>query len=284
MTNKKVDLHIHSYYSDGTLSLEEIIDKAIANNVGTLAVTDHNILEGSKEIERLCIEHNIKYISGVEIDAVDDKVNYHILGYGVDLENETFIQFIKNTRRELDDISIRLLEKMASDYDDVSVEDYNDYAHDRRRGGWKALNYFYDKGIAMDLQACFQIYSRYNITTDNAKFPSIEEVCHQIHKAGGKAVIAHVGRVIKTDDKVAFKKELLSIIERGIDGIECYYPSHSEETTNICLDICKSKGLLITCGSDCHGNFEGKDIGFMNIGEEDVCLDDLWNEKEYCIE
>lgn len=200
---------------------------------------------------------------------------YPIVCSGVDLDNEAFVQFIRNTRQELDDLSIRLLEKMADDYEGVSLADYNVYVHDRSRGGWKALNYFYDRGVAMNLKACFEIYGRYGITADKANFPSIKEVCQHIHNAGGKAVLAHVGRVIKTDDHMAFKRELLSLIEEGIDGIECYYPSHSEEITNVCLEICNSRGLLITCGSDCHGKFEGKDIGYMNITEKDLFLGDL---------
>lgn len=98
MLNKIIDLHIHSFYSDGTMSPQEIIETAINKNVGILAITDHDMLDGSIELMNLSNKKDIKCISGVEIDAIHNGINYHILGYGVNLNNQVFSDFIKQNR------------------------------------------------------------------------------------------------------------------------------------------------------------------------------------------
>ena len=83
-TDQFVDLHLHSYYSDGTMSPEEIVRAAVANQVGLLAITDHNVLTAVGELEELSREYGITYLSGVELDSIDLGSDIHVLGYGVD--------------------------------------------------------------------------------------------------------------------------------------------------------------------------------------------------------
>lgn len=77
--------------------------------------------------------------------------------------------------------------------------------------------------------------------------------------------MAHPGEVIKETNMTYFKEEILRFINYGLDGVECYYPSHTSDITNVCLEICKDRDLLITAGSDCHGEFGGTEVGEMNI-------------------
>ena len=64
-------------------------------------------------------------------------------------------------------------------------------------------------------------------------------------------------------------------MEHPFDGVECYYPSHSEKITNICLELCRKKKRMITCGSDCHGEFEKTKIGQLNISSDFLQLKDF---------
>ena len=267
MEEKYVDLHIHSYYSDGTMSPEEILEMAKKNNVGLIAITDHDVLEGSRELIELCKDSDVKCITGVELDAIYHNLNFHILGYGVDLENDEFQKFVKRDRALLDEVNTKLIEKMENDYDDISLEDYNNYNYERNKGGWKALHYFVHKGLANNPWEGFDIYNKYDHDNTCVDFPAIKEVCYQIHKAGGKAVLAHPGKVIHKDTIDEFKEEVKGIIPFGIDGIECYYQSHSKEITEVCLDICQHEGLFVTTGSDCHGEFGNATIGQTKISK-----------------
>lgn len=256
-----VDLHIHSFYSDGTMSPAEIIKEAEQNNVSVISITDHNVLEGSQEAILLTRNTNISCISGVELDAIHNDVNYHILGYGVDLENKTFIRRVKRNRELLEEVNIKLIKKMENDYNNISLEDYKSFNYKRNLGGWKALHYFVEKGITSSLLEGFQLYKKYNHNYTCVKFPSIEEISTWIHEACGKAVLAHPGKIIISEDKKIFRNSLLDVVQSGIDGIECYYPSHSQEIIDTCLEVCNERNLLITSGSDCHGTFENTTIG-----------------------
>lgn len=107
----------------------------------------------------------------------------------------------------------------------------------------------------------YDFYKKHGLIEMNKKFPSIKETCEKIHKAGGIAVLAHPRKTIK----INFKTELEKIIKSKIDGIECYYPSHSEEIVGICLNMCEQHNLFITAGSDFHRKSGSREIGKNNI-------------------
>jgi len=259
------DLHVHSFFSDGGMSPEEIIDAAVSNRVGVLAIADHNILDGSAIIRKLCKCHEIHYIPAVEIDTVEGENNFHILAYGFDMENTSFSDFVKHTRFCLDELSVKLIERMQSDYPDFSLEDYFCYTYDRRLGGWKALHYLMKKGLTSSLKEGIRFYSEYGLLHSKSGYSTIAATAYRIKSAGGYSVLAHPGELIDTADIHQFKKELQRLISLGLNGIECYYPSHSETVIQACLDICEEYGLLVTAGSDCHGVFGKTRVGEMNI-------------------
>lgn len=107
-----VDMHIHSFYSDGSMSPDEIVTSASENGVGVLAVADHDIIEGSLKIRETCLKKGIRFIPAVEIDSLQGNNNYHILAYGFNLENYEFLRFIQHVRFLLDEASIKLVEAM----------------------------------------------------------------------------------------------------------------------------------------------------------------------------
>lgn len=260
-----VDLHIHSFYSDGSMSPEDIYNTAKAKGVGLIAITDHNVLEGSLELQKLCEKSNIKCLSGVEIDCLDHGLYVHILGYGMNLMDKEFIGFIKSNRNLLDYISVKLIEKMEKDYPFISLADFDTFYYDKRKGGWKALHYFMSKGLIDNLKEGMEFYTKYNCSYHSVDFPSVSSVSEYIHKAGGKAILAHPGVVIKETDMKIFSNVVQRLIDQGLDGIECFYPYHTDEITEACLRICRERNLLITSGSDCHGEFGNTNIGDMNI-------------------
>ena len=274
-SNKYVDLHIHSYYSDGSMSPSDIITSARENNVGILAITDHATIEGSLEISDLCIENGIICIPAVEIDTLDRNNNVHILAYGFDVKNEVFIQFIRHVRFLIDEFSVKLIEVMCQDYTNISLPDYMDFSHEKGLGGWKALHYFMAKGLTASLKEGIRFYSQHGYNYDRSGYPSIPAVCYRIKKAGGYSVLAHPGETLGDLTGDDFTSELKRIISMGLDGIECYYPKHTPEITKTCLAICRRKNLLITSGSDCHGVFGGAHIGQMHVNLDDLALNGL---------
>lgn len=270
---KYVDLHIHSYYSDGTNSPSEILQLAIKADVNTLAITDHNELKGTKELMILSKNADIICIPGVELDCTELGKNVHILGYSFDLENKDFENFVIENRKILDDANYDFVKVVASKDSRVNIEDYESYEYNRRLGGWKAIHYFMDRGVVNTLDESFNLFFEGDFSYEDLKFSNCKKVIDEIHKANGKAIVAHPGRVFKNSSESEFEEILRRFVDLGIDGFECFYPSHTESQTQLCLKICEEFNLYITSGSDCHGNFEKTNIGQMKTTLNQLRLD-----------
>ena len=275
MNKPYVDLHVHSYYSDGSMSPKEIVNSAVENSVGILAIADHDVLTGSIELKQLCLDNDIKYVPAVEIDTAELNRNYHILAYGFDIDNSGFRDFIKHTRFCLDEMSIKLIELMQNEYENISLDEFFKYVYDRTLGGWSALHYLMDKGLSTSLKGGIRYYTDYNLLYSLAGFSTVSATTHRIKDNGGYSILAHPGEVIDTSDVKCFTDELRRLIAFGLDGIECYYPTHTEAITQACLDICYENNLMITSGSDCHGVFGSSTVGGMKILPNILNLRDL---------
>ena len=255
------DLHIHSLYSDGSYSPEEIVRRAKATGVGLISVTDHNVVEGTLAAAPLAVAAGLKYICGVEIDAIHEGLDVHILCYGANLADEALLGHIRHARNRLDYMSMELLRRMLPDYPRLSLEEYLDFPHDTSRGGWKMLQYLHAKGVTTDLRGGFGCYDRYGVTYADAGFDNAETIVRAIHTAGGRAVLAHPGVVFPTEYPGVFQAHVERALDMGMDGVECHYLRHTRAITKRCLKICRERGLMITAGSDCHGAFNKNAIG-----------------------
>lgn len=249
------DLHVHTFFSDGSNSPQEIVQSALENGVTLLAVADHDLVAGSIETQRLCKEAKIDFIPAVEIDSMHNGKNFHILGYDCNNTDSNFLTFLSHLRYDLDESNVSLLYRMIPDYPQMSRESYESFRHDKTLGGWKMLHYLMYVGITNDVFEGIPFYGQYDISYSMCGYPSIESVCYSIEQAGGYAVLAHPGELIDSDDIAEFEKELREVVSHGVSGIECYYPSHSKEVTEVCLKLCDELDLYITSGSDCHGKF-----------------------------
>lgn len=266
-----VDLHIHTYFSDGTMSVEEVVAKAKENNVKVISITDHNRLDSWQILEVAAKREGIIPIKGVEINCKYKGQVIHLLAYGFK-ETPTLIELIQKADEEMQKMSIDLIDKLQEENKKVSLEDYEVYTYNPRDGGWKGLHYLFDRGITQKLFDGFKLYREYGCDFSEYEFPNLKELCHAIREANGYSVLAHPGEYYKSLDQ----EELMSVLEKlkieGIQGIECYYPTHSQMMTDTCVAFCKQNDLLITSGGDEHGEF-GKHakiieqtIGCMKIG------------------
>jgi len=262
--HKKVDLHIHSVYSDGTMRPEAILEEALDAGVEIISIADHNILEGAIELYHLAKANartkDVKVILGVELDSLYEGRDVHILAYNFNLEDLSFRNFVKENRHHLDLTSEMLIERMteALEMEGFTKEAYDAFEHINELGGWKALHFLKSHGLIADLMEGLKYYTLYDCGYDKVAFLPVSRVCEIIHAAGGIAILAHPG--------VTFKGEVLmpylrAMLEQGIDGIECYYPKYDDETESICVQFCNQNNILITSGSDCHGSFGQTSIG-----------------------
>lgn len=249
-----VDLHIHTYYSDGTMSPKEVVEDAKRKNLGIIAITDHDVLDSYEELKVEAEKAGIIAIRGVEIDSIFEGHLVHLLAYKFE-DNEKLFKLINHAKEQLLETSIELIRRMENDYEGISLEDYNSYEYERRKGGWKGIHYLHDRKITEGLFDGVKFYGKYDCGHEKFAFPSVGEVCNTVHDANGYVVLAHPCNYYSNKNK----EEILEILEilksLGIDGVECYYPANSDLMTNTCLEFCKDNNLIITAGSDGHGDF-----------------------------
>lgn len=260
MSIKIADLHVHSRYSDGSMLPMEILEKAKRESIGLLAITDHDCLTGSKELMELAKGSDIRCIPGAEFTSMQGDKSIHILAYGIDLYSKELSEFAEENSRRLESVNKRLISNMESaGCKGISLEDYLRFPCKKESGGWKALYYLVHKGYGSSFKDVRGLYMSYSSSYEMAGFLSPEQVIGHIHRAGGKAVLAHPGKNWGIMDKEFYEKKLRDILKLPFDGIECYYPFHSKEITETTLQICKEHKLFATSGSDSHGVFPLED-------------------------
>ena len=277
--DKFIDFHIHSVFSDGTWTPEEIAENIKAAGLGIFSITDHDTVKGVLEGQGFAKERQVGYIRGVEVSCTLNQDWEHVLAYGVDINNVEFNELLKENREKIvkkDFLVIRHLE--GAGYP-VSLEDFTNYEYDKRRGGFKALNYLIDKNLCKNVRGFFSKFSEIPEVSGFPTYRDISEVVGIIKAAGGLPVIAHpfYTKAIPND----VDQRLKAFLEVGIEGIECFHPSHDVRVANDCMRFCKNNKLAMSVGSDCHGSFApNRKIGMHSVQVKDISLGKL---KDYII-
>ena len=269
----KVDLHLHTTASDGTWGPEKLVANIRNADIGLFAVTDHDSTENLTDVAHLAKEYGLGFINGVEINTTYKGRNYHILGFGINptnLELQTLLNTNRKLMEEKDDESIEYLERK---YPAVSFSEYEAYTNYKERGGWKALNYMIDKQLCSSHKDFFRLFEEWGNPVEKLNFATPGEAIATIHRAGGSSIVAHPGASFYDPD---YKALIAFMMGEGITGLECYHPENSREITEYCLEICKLNKLLVTGGSDCHGEFVvGRCLGHPDIRFSQLKLDGI---------
>lgn len=274
LNEKYIDLHIHSTISDGTWTPHEIAEIIERSGVGIYSITDHDNTSGVLEGEKFAIQSQLNYIRGVEISSTFKDDWEHILAYGIDVNNKELNLLLEENREKImkkDNDSIQYMERMGYQ---VSYEEFSNYRSDKRRGGFKVLNYLIDKGICSDVKEFFSMFSDMTEVTRFPKYRSPDEVVEIIKKAGGIPVLAHPFYTIRGIEDVAGR--LKQFLDLGLEGIECFHPSHNMQIAKECMEFCAKNNLSMTVGSDCHGSFvPSRKIGMHSIRVRDISIGKL---------
>ncbi len=270
------DMHVHSCFSDGTMTPADLVAAARESRVSLLCVADHDLLEGSLAAGPLCERAGIAHILAVEIDTLEGGVNHHLLAYGFAEGDMSFRAYLAHTRFLLEEMGVKLVEAMRADYAGLSLPDFFDFSYEPCLGGWKALHYLLAKGVTSSLKEGVAAYRRYGVAHGAGGFSTLAAAALRVRRAGGAAVLAHPGETMDTTDLAAFTAQLRRFCDLGLSGVECHYPTHSAEVTAACLAVCRERGLLVTAGSDCHGGFGKTRVGAMRVPVSALALDGLW--------
>lgn len=258
--DKLIDMHTHTNYSDGDLSPMELIELAIKKNIGVLAITDHDTIEGIKHVDRnnsMIINSGIKIINGIELSAKVSKGRMHILGIDIDLNNEKLNEKMTILRDFSINSTLSVMEQIKRDYGIVfTYEDIKNLVNSNNNLGRPDLAKLCIKyGYAESVKEAFDKYlveahnkiRKYGVV----KGLEYQECLDLIIGSGGIPVLAHP-KSLELDEK-EFLILLKEMISHGLQGIEVYHSSHTKEEMDYYLNIAKKYNLLISGGSDYHG-------------------------------
>ena len=277
---KRVDLHTHSIYSDGSKSPAELKEEAKQNNIGILALTDHDNIDGSKELIALH-DPDIYVYSGVELTAKVNKGRLHILGYNIDLEN----QEINKRLKEMHEASIYnillYIELLKKDYGITIPQEKLDWLLNLKGniGRPQLALILIELGYATSVQEAFDKYliAVYDKVRHIKKGLTKEEAITLIKNAGGVASLAHPSTLKLSRDEL--KQELLYMKELGLQCIEVIHSNETPETRAFHLELAKELELMISGGTDYHGHEIKPDIDIghgrnnnVTIYEKDLSL------------
>lgn len=260
------DLHIHSNYSDGRLSPEDIVDLSIKRNIRCISITDHDSID-SQYIIHNCANDNIKIISGLELSSQYEDLEIHILCYFIDIENEKLKLSLKKIKNSRQDRVKKIIQKLKEINIDVNIEDIDTQEYNRSVGRLHIAKLLVKKGYAYNTKEAFQKY----LMKDRPAFVErckidYKEALKLVADAKGIAVLAHPGEICKN---IFVGKMIKSLKTYGLKGIEVFHPSHSPKLTNEYYNLAQKHSLIITGGSDCHGTIIKGDysLGTMGMNE-----------------
>ncbi|HAQ42242.1 MAG TPA: hypothetical protein DCM73_16390 [Clostridiales bacterium] len=264
---KKVDMHMHTCASDGTWDVTELKEELIKNKVNIFSITDHDCVDNIKNMQEIInSKDNLLFIPGTELTAEYQGREYHLTVYNYDIKNRQLADLINWTNESKLNANKEYIRTYASNkYKDISVEDYEKYDYDRKRGGWKSANYMIDKGIHKDVLTHLADFGKAGM---KSKLKNPEEVIRTAKQSGGKVFLAHPSYHYKNSHMP--EEELRYWLSVGIDGIECFSP-YNRGHEQYYIDFCKKNNLMISGGSDCHGMF----IPSRKLGVPEVELGDL---------
>ncbi len=261
---KYCDLHIHSCASDGTFTPTEIVERAHNFGLSGIALTDHDTVDGVEEALEAARAKGIDLAPALEISTHYLDGRMHILGYYIDIDNAALGDLLK---KQVDARVYRVVEtcKVITEmgypctYDDIAR-----IANGGALGRPHIADFLINAGLVSNI---FEAFSRYLAAGKPAYIPkwapSPQEAIDTIKGAGGLAIAAHPG---VTEGMMVKLPELL---QWGIDGLEVYYPRHSQRDQQTLVEFANDNDLIMTGGSDCHGFRRGDPLlGIFKIRYE----------------
>lgn len=262
-----IDLHMHSLYSDdGEFSPKELVDLCVGKGIKYFSIADHNSVKGIKEAKEYCKDKEINIIPAVELDCTVDGVNLHVLGYGIDYNNDIFdkieddiikqeqgaskkrMKLIRELGIDFSDEVIKKLSKNGVVNGEMIAEAAMEFDKDKNN---PLLQPYYENGTRSDnpyVNFYWDYCSQGKPAYAEVKYISLEKAIEVIKTSGGIPVLAHPGNNVKE------RHSLLEAIRAcGIEGIEVYSSYHSKEQVEYYKEYAMRHKLILTCGSDFHG-------------------------------
>lgn len=262
----RIDLHVHSTASDGTLSPTALVEEAYAHGVSVLALTDHDTMDGVEEARQAAERCGIELIAGVELNTDSPAGEVHVLGYYIPTEDAEFQRLLSDRRRGREVRAHKIVDRLRGLGFPIEFADVERVAADGAIGRLHIARVLVEAGyVTSDKEAFDRLLHRNGPAYVKRESFTPTEAVQAIVDAGGVPVLAHPGRI-------AEQSVIPELIEAGLAGLECYYPEHSPEQTEHYIAVARKYGLVATGGTDFHGpdRPNARPIGSMPVPVEAV--------------
>lgn len=249
----RIDLHTHSYVSDGTQSPREVMLSAAQAGLDVMALTDHDTTLGWAEAENAVSETGVALVRGIEISTSHYGRSVHLLGYLVDAENDALNAELERARdsrlRRMD----RMVERLAADGIPITVDEVYAQLEDGATLGRPHLaDALVAAGVVPDRYIAFRDYL-HNDSPYYVSHYAVDPVraVQLVNDAGGVAVIAHP--FTRSRGRMTSPGLIEEMAAAGLAGVEAYHRDHGPEEVALAVDLADRLGLLVTGSSDYHG-------------------------------
>lgn len=241
------DCHCHTTFSDGSLSVEALLNLAKERELSGLSITDHDTIDAYETALPLAASLGLDMVSGIEISTELGRTSIHVLGYGFDLHSNDLKTFCQQLQVERENRNEKMLERLAKIKMPITMDELREKFGTGSIGRPHIANMMVSKGYAKSMKQAFARYlgdkGRCYVHGSSVE---VEAAIELIQRAGGFAVLAH-------PHYIAPKKLIDQLLAMPFDGIEVYYGHLGEKQELPWLEIAKQKNWLATGGSDFHG-------------------------------
>ncbi len=266
MDTYKVNYHMHSYYSDGAYSPGQLVRKFVNEGYEVISLTDHDGIEGIKEFMAACEASGVQGVTGVEFSTyhnfrgIDHEV--HLLGYKFDPDNEEFNAACAKLKELRHRRNIRLLAKLREMGYDIDLEEVESQSKGKYVGKPNIARLMVKKGYINSPKEAFseEIFESPEVKAIRKEKLTTEEAIRLITAAGGQAFVAHPAKIKDMPDRgtpefwEVFEAMLKELKKKGLKGLECIYPEHTEEEEFRFIQLAGKYHLHISSGTDFHGD------------------------------
>jgi ribonuclease III len=254
-----IDLHIHSTASDGTLTPVQILDLAQAHHLKAIAITDHDTVCGSRTALASGIPSPLRFLTGVEISAAPPPFlqrsgSFHILGYGLDLDDEALNQALRVLQKARKNRNPAIIDRLGRLGFTVSLSEVAAMAGESQIGRPHIAQAMLKKGYVHSVDEAFDRFLAAGKPAYVDKYRiSCRRALDLVHGAGGIPVLAHP-HLLGIHDAAEMEALIVALKNIGLEGIEVYYPEHPPQATAFFMALADRHRLLMTGGTDFHGS------------------------------
>lgn len=248
-----IDLHTHSTASDGSYSPTALVDLAAQIGLEALALTDHDTVSGVAEAREACDRRGVRFFAGVELEVEFHKGTFHLLGLGLTEAPERVERMLRELKHRRHRRNLGIIGKMRDDGVEVDLAMVASFAGGEVLGRPHFARFLVSRGVARSVQDAFDRFlgreKKYYLPIEHL---SVEESAGIVHRAGGKAIVAHP---LTLGLELAEIEDLLPVWkERGIEGIEAFHSNAPLAFCEAVEKMARRNGLFVTAGSDFHGS------------------------------